>query len=151
MKKLLAIVLAIVLLAALTTPMAVASTVTVEALNPLGAIDIQQNIPLTSRDRFLDNDGNVDFNDRVIGLSAYSKTHNSQVIQALGWLLMERYPGVLIVNTGVADLGSPWNHKTDANYDQWAGIAPLPANAVTLDGISVAGRTLDAVIFGVAD
>jgi len=151
LKKLLAIVLAIVLIAAIAVPIAVASTVTVVALNPLGAIDIQQNIPLTSRDRFLDEDGNVDFYDRVIGLSAYSKTFNSQVVQALGWLLMEHYPGVLVVNTGVADLGSPWNHKTDANYDQWAGIAPLPANAVTLDGISVAGRTLDAVIFGVAD
>lgn len=151
LKKLLAIVLAIVLVVAVAVPIASANTVTLVALNPLGAIDIQQNIPLTSRDRFQDEHGNADFYDRVIGLSSYTKTFNSQVVQALGWLLIEEFPGVLVVYTGVANLGSPWNHKTDANYDQWAGVAPLPGNAVTLNGIPVAGRYLDAVVFGVAD
>lgn len=141
-KKLIAVVLSIVILAALAIPIVNAYSVTLVAHNPLGAIDIQQNIPLTSRDRFTDDQGNVDFNDRVIGLSWYTKTNNQQALQALGEVLQQRFPGVHVVN--VVALGSPWNHKTDANYDLWAGLTPVNVPNVGM-------RYLDAVIFGVAD
>jgi len=150
-KKFLAVLLSVIILVAAMTPIAGAFSVSMEVLNPLGEIDIQQNIPLTCRAHFTNEAGVIDFNGKVIGLSAYTKTNNTQLLVALGELLIERFPDVLVVNTGVADLGSPWNHKTDANYDQWAGVAPLGANAVTINGIPVAGRTLDAVVFGVAD
>jgi len=139
LKKLLAIVLAVVLIAAIAIPIASANITTLVALNPLGDIEIQQNIPLTSRERFQDADGNPDFYDRVIGLSWYTKTNNPQMMQAFGELLVARLPGVVVVN--VTPLGSPWHEKSDANYNLWAGLTDVPG----------LGRPLDAVIFGVAD
>ena len=151
-KKLLAILIATVLLAGLTVPIVNASNVALVALNPIGDIDIQTNIPLTSRDRFLNEDGVVDLNGKVIGLSSYSKSNNAQALQALGDLLIAQFPGVLVVDAGVTDLGSPWNNKTDANYQQWAGLTALGQTVNTINGSTAArGRPLDAVIFGVAD
>ena len=127
-KKLIPILLAMVLLVAFITPIASAASTSVVVLNPLGDVDIQTNIPLTSRDRFYDADGNLDLAGKRIGLSAYSKHGNSVALVALGQLLTERYDVTIVNTTG---LGSPWNNKTDANYNTWAG--------------------LDAVIFGIAD
>ena len=128
-KKLLSILLAMVLLTALLVPAASAASASLVAMNPLGDVDIQTNLPLTARDRFYDADGNLNLSGKRIGLSSYSKSRNSNAMTALGQLLTERFPGVTVVNTTA--LGSPWNNKTDANYNTWA--------------------SLDAVIFGVAD
>jgi len=138
-KKLISILTVIVLIAAIVVPIAMANSTTLVALNPLGEIEIQQNIPLTSRERFQDAEGNPDFYDRVIGLSWYTKTNNPQLMEALGDLLVERLPGVVVVN--VTPLGSPWHEKSDANYNLWAGLTDVPG----------LGRPLDAVVFGVAD
>ena len=128
-KRLIPVLLSIVLLVALIVPIASASSTTLVAVNPLGDMAIQTNIPLTSRDRFTDANGNISFAGKRVGLSSYSKSRNAQALTALGELLKERYPEVTIVTS--TSLGSPWNNKTDANYTTWAG--------------------LDAVIFGVAD
>ena len=154
----LGILLVFALIVGTVLPLASAASVTVNVLNPLANLEPFYNQPLTSRDRFTNEDGEIDFNGKIIGLSAYSKVGNAQGIQALGLLLMEEYPGVKIVNTGVADLGSPWNNKTDVNYNLWAGVTALgnSARAMLPDGTNeavstVAGQKLDAVIFGFGD
>ncbi|MDR0491430.1 MAG: hypothetical protein LBH28_09345 [Oscillospiraceae bacterium] len=128
-KKLIPVLLSVVLIVALIVPIASATSTTLVACNPLGDIAIQTNIPLTSRERFINAAGNIDFTGKRVGLSSYTKSRNAQALAALGELLKARYPEVTIVTTTA--LGSPWNNKTDANYTTWAG--------------------LDAVIFGVAD
>ena len=161
-RKSISTILGIVLVVALITgtviPLASAASVTVNVLNPLANLEPFYNQPLTSRDRFLNEDGEVDFNGRIIGLSGYSKVGNAQALQAIGQLLIAEFPGVKVVNTGVADLGSPWNQKSDPNYNLWAGVTALPtsARAMRADGTNettstVAGQRLDAVIFGVSD
>ncbi|MDR0490375.1 MAG: hypothetical protein LBH28_03910 [Oscillospiraceae bacterium] len=149
----LGLALVITILAGFAAPFAgAAGNVAVKVLNPLGKYDIQKNTPLASRDKMLDEKGNIDLNGKVIGISTYSKPGNKPGLDALGDLLIERYPGVLVVDTGVADLGSPWYNKTPANYDLWGGVTPLSNTVNTLDGKTGArGRTLDAVIFGISD
>jgi len=151
-KKLFSILLAVIMLSAFFVPAASAASTTLVALNPLGDIDIQANIPLSSRDKFYDADGNLDLNGKLIGLSAYSKSNNVQALQALGELLIAEFPGLMVVYSGVTDLSSPWNNKTDANYNQWAGLTNIPATTAKLGGGNIGtARPLDAVIFGVAD
>ena len=149
----LGLALVITILAGFAAPFAnAAGAVSIKVLNPLGKYDIQKNIPLASRDKMLDEKGNIDLNGKVIGISGYSKPGNKPGLDALGDLLIERFPGVLVVDTGVADLSSPWYNKTPANYDLWGGLTPLASNVNTLNGSTAArGRTLDAVIFGFAD
>ena len=137
LSMLLGCILALAIVAGIAVPLATAATVTVEVLNPLGNFDIQYNQPLTSRDRFLNAEGEVDFNGKVIGLSTYSKVGNANAATALGQLLTAEFPGVTVQT--VTALGSPWNNKTDANYNLWAGVT------------ATGGRYLDAVIFGVSD
>ena len=128
-KKLFTILLAIVMLSAFIVPVASAASASLVAMNPLGDVDLQTNIPLAARDKFYDADGNLNLNGKRIGLSSYTKSRNAQALAALGQALQQRFPGVTIVTS--TSLGSPWNNKTDANYNTWAA--------------------LDAVIFGVAD
>lgn len=136
--------LALALLISLTLPFATASGVDVEVLNPLASLEPQYNHPLTSRDRFKNELGEVDFTGKYIGLSAYGKVGNAQGIAALGELLKAEFPGATIVAApAVPALGSPWNNKSDANYDKWAGVTPITVNGVQVK--------LDAVIFGIAD
>ncbi|MDR0491970.1 MAG: hypothetical protein LBH28_12075 [Oscillospiraceae bacterium] len=144
-------VLALALMAGIAIPIASAATVTLNVLNPFANFQIQKNQPLSSREKFLNALGEVDLNGKYIGLSAYGKVGNTEAIQALGWLLMDEFPTVHIVNTGVTDLGSPWNNKTNANYDQWAGAVALGTTARDFAGANVSGARLDAVIFGVSD
>ena len=136
LSALLGIALTVAILVGIMLPIASAAAVTVEVLNPLGTFAIQNNQPLTSRDRFYDSEGKLDLNNKRIGLSAYGKVGNENANRALGALLKAEFPEVTIVNSTA--LGSPWNNKTDANYNTWAGVTG-GANA------------LDAVIFGVAD
>ena len=149
----LGLALAIAILAGFAVPFAsAAGDVSVKVLNPLGKYDIQKNTPLASRAKMLDKDGNIDLNGKVIGISGYTKPGNKPGLDALGDLLIERFPGVLVVDTGVADIGSPWYNKTPANYDLWGGVTPLADTVNTLDGKPDArGRKLDAVIFGISD
>jgi hypothetical protein len=60
-------------------------------------------------------------------------------MRAFGEVLRQRFPTAVVVE--VTPLGSPWNEKSDANYDLWAGVTNVPG----LD------RPLDAVVFGVSD
>ena len=142
MKRLVPMILVVAIIAAFFVPAASATAgVTLNAVNPLGEIQIQENLPLTSRDRFLNEDGEVDFNGKTIGLSWYSKDNNESALRALGDLLQREFPGVTIV--AATALGSPWNNKTNANYNQWAGV--------TTGGSGANTWRLDAVVFGVAD
>ncbi|MDR0489721.1 MAG: hypothetical protein LBH28_00545 [Oscillospiraceae bacterium] len=52
--------------------------------------------------------------------------------------------------TALAALSSPWNAKTDANYNQWGGVTTV---ANTFLGTSTTATTVrvDAMIYGVAD
>jgi hypothetical protein len=138
-------VLAFALLVGFAMPFASASGATVEVLNPLASLEPQYNQPLTSRDRFKNEQGEIDFSGKYIGLSAYGKVGNAQAIAALGELLKAEFPGATIVAApAVPALGSPWNNKSDANYDKWAGVTTV--------NVPGAGDVhLDAVIFGVAD
>ena len=147
-RKLISLLLVVLLISTMIPIAARASTVTLVALNPLGEIEVQDNLPLTSRERFQDENGNPDFYGKVIGLAWYTKTNNEQVLRAFGELLQEQFPGVIIVDflsRGVGlpnhNLGSPWNHRSDAVYNVWAGVSPIPGTDIYVD----------AVIFGVAD
>ena len=136
MKKKLSIVLglalAVAILMGFMVPFAGASSVSVEVLNPLAEFAIQENQPLTSRDRFYDADGNLNLNGKRIGTSAYSKVGNANGLGAFMDQLVADFPGLQVATTAQSPaLGSPWNPKSTGNYTSWAN--------------------LDAVIFGIAD
>ena len=135
--------LAVLLLASLLVPAAsAAGSVSLVAYNPLGDVQVQDNVPLTDRSRLLDANGDLDLNGKNIVLAWYTKSRNQQALQGLGQLLQAQFPGVNII-TNAGNLGSPWNQKTEANYNMWAGVTNLSGTP--------AGRRADAVIFGVLD
>ena len=178
-------VLALTILLGIAAPLAGASVVTVDFLNPLAEVEPINNQPLAERAGWtFDENGNPDFNGKVVGLAWYSKETNTQALAAVAMKLKEEYPDVIIMasaNVGslfsttvltaatnpfpnqpglvgkrlrnnsctFANLASPWNAKTDANYNQWGGVTTTAAylsSTTTTTAVRV-----DAMIYGVAD
>ena len=141
-KKLLTMLLAVMLLASVLVPAAgAAGSVSLVAYNPLGDVQVQDNVPLTDRSKFTNAAGDFDLTGLNIGISSYSKSRNANALAGLAELIRADFPGANVITTTA--LGNAWNNKTDANYNLWAGRTALTgANA---------GRYLDATIFGVLD
>jgi hypothetical protein len=127
------------MVSAISVPIAGAAGNTyISFLNPLADVEPQYNMPLAPR---LDT-----FEGKTIAVASYSKAGNVEAGTSLGRMLEAEYgvlseenpAGVRVLYGGQVydgatypNLGSPWNPKSDVNYNLWAQA--------------------DAVIFGVAD
>ena len=119
LSALLAIILTLTIVAAMTAPLASASEVTIEFLNPLGKIDPLDNNPLAERTPWLlDANGKL-LEKKVIGVYTQSGTAGTNAIamalvDEFGLYNPETGHGIILVNGAH---GGNWGRRADATYD----------------------------------
>ena len=115
-----AVLLALTFIGGMAGPFVSASNVTIEFLNPLGKIDMFDNLPLAERTPWLLDDQGRLMERKVIGLP----TNGTQFAQiAIAMRLIDKfgkygqfYPdaGIILVTSTI---GGNWGPNTDASYD----------------------------------
>ncbi|MCL2366509.1 MAG: hypothetical protein FWC75_05605 [Oscillospiraceae bacterium] len=143
-----AAILTMALIFTMTAPLAVASNVTIEFLNPLGQIDMLDNLPLAERRPWqLDENGKL--TERIVVGLPTNGTLFPQIAIAMHLIdLYGRYneihPGAGIVLVTSA-FGGNWSSNTDASQD-FFNNSPDGLAAGGLGGLSVGGAAVPTYV-----